>query len=168
MLSVRSVEVRSSRHRLGLMRKLFQRESGKLPFLHWKNGREITDRITGQRTFDERKNRDNPRFQVENREKFDARVALNRDEAGKVTGLKFDFTDLEPVKVKDVVCPLCGGEIIQTPFGFGCANYSKDNPESCKFAIGTIAGVKLKEAQVKELLPAAKRKSSKVLSQRQA
>lgn len=116
------------------------------------NGREITDRITGQRTFDERKNRDNPRFQVENREKFDARVALNRDEAGKVTGLKFDFTDLEPVKVKDVVCPLCGGEIIQTPFGFGCANYSKDNPESCKFAIGTIAGVKLKEAQVKELL----------------
>lgn len=91
-------------------------------------------------------------FKSKTGKKFDARVALNRDEAGKVTGLKFDFTDLEPVKVKDVVCPLCGGEIIQTPFGFGCANYSKDNPESCKFAIGTIAGVKLKEAQVKELL----------------
>lgn len=91
-------------------------------------------------------------FKSKTGKKFDARVALNRDEGGKVTGLKFDFTDLEPVKVKDVVCPLCGGEIIQTPFGFGCANYSKDNPESCKFAIGTIAGVKLKEAQVKELL----------------
>ena len=91
-------------------------------------------------------------FKSKTGKKFDARVALGRDEAGKVTGLKFDFTDLEPVKVKDVVCPLCGGEIIQTPFGFGCANYSKDNPESCKFAIGTIAGVKLKEAQVKELL----------------
>lgn len=89
-------------------------------------------------------------FKSKTGKKFDARVALNRDEAGKVTGLKFDFTDLEPVKVKDVVCPLCGGEIIQTPFGFGCANYSKDNPESRKFAIGTIAGVKLKEAQVKE------------------
>lgn len=71
-------------------------------------------------------------FKSKTGKKFDARVALNRDEAGKVTGLKFDFTDLEPVKVKDVVCPLCGGEIIQTPFGFGCANYSKDNPESCK------------------------------------
>ena len=91
-------------------------------------------------------------FKSKTGKKFDARVVLNRDEAGKVTGLKFDFTDLEPVKVKDVVCPLCGGEIIQTPFGYGCANYSKDNPESCRFAIGTIAGVKLKEAQVKELL----------------
>ena len=91
-------------------------------------------------------------FKSKTGKKFDARVALNRDEVGKVTGLKFDFTDLEPVKVKDVKCPLCGGEIIQTPFGYGCANYSKDNPESCKFAIGTIAGVKLKEAQVKELL----------------
>lgn len=91
-------------------------------------------------------------FKSKTGKKFDARVALNCDEGGKVTGLKFDFTDLEPVKIKDVKCPLCGGEIIQTPFGYGCANYSKDNPESCKFAIGTIAGVKLKEAQVKELL----------------
>lgn len=91
-------------------------------------------------------------FKSKTGKKFDARVVLSRDEAGKVTGLKFDFTDLEPVKVKDAVCPLCGGEIIQTPFGYGCANYSKDNPESCRFAIGTIAGVKLKEAQVKELL----------------
>ncbi len=91
-------------------------------------------------------------FKSKTGKKFDARVALNKDEAGKVTGLKFDFTDIEPVKVKDVVCPLCGGEIIQTPFGYGCANYSRDNPESCKFAIGKIAGVKLKDAQVKELL----------------
>ena len=91
-------------------------------------------------------------FKSKTGKKFDARVALNRDEGGKVTGLKFDFTDLEPVKIKDVKCPICGGEIIQTPFGYGCANYSKDNQESCKFAIGTIAGVKLKEAQVKELL----------------
>lgn len=91
-------------------------------------------------------------FKSKTGKKFDARVALNRDEGGKVTGLKFDFTDLEPVKIKDVKCPICGGEIIQTPFGYGCANYSKDNQESCRFAIGTIAGVKLKEAQVKELL----------------
>lgn len=91
-------------------------------------------------------------FKSKTGKKFDARVALNRDEGGKVAGLKFDFTDLEPVKIKDVKCPICGGEIIQTPFGYGCANYSKNDPESCKFAIGKIAGVKLKEAQVKELL----------------
>ena len=91
-------------------------------------------------------------FKSKTGKKFDARVALSKDETGKVTGLKFDFTDLEPLKVKDVVCPLCGGDIIQTPFGYGCANYSKDNPESCRFAIGKIAGVKLKEASVRELL----------------
>lgn len=91
-------------------------------------------------------------FKSRTGKKFDARVALNRDENGKVTGLKFDFTDLEAPKVKDVKCPLCGGDIVKTMFGFGCANYSKDNPESCRFSIGKIAGVALKEAQVKELL----------------
>ncbi len=91
-------------------------------------------------------------FKSKTGKKFDARVALNRDEDGKVTGLKFDFTDLEAQKVKDVTCPLCGGDIVKTPFGFGCANYQKDNAESCRFAVGQIAGVKLKEAQVKELL----------------
>ena len=91
-------------------------------------------------------------FKSKSGKKFDARVALARDEKGKVTGLKFDFTDLEAPKVKDVKCPVCGGDIVKTMFGYGCANYSKENPDSCRFAIGKIAGVSLKEAQVKELL----------------
>ncbi|MFR4351902.1 MAG: topoisomerase C-terminal repeat-containing protein [Roseburia sp.] len=91
-------------------------------------------------------------FKSKTGKKFDARVALSRDESGKVAGLKFDFDDLEAPKVKDVKCPLCGGDIAKTAFGFGCANYSKDNPDSCRFSIGQIAGVKLKEGQVKELL----------------
>lgn len=84
--------------------------------------------------------------------KFDARVALSKDENGKVTGLKFDFEDVEAPRLQDVKCPVCGGEIAKTPFGFGCANYRKDDRESCRFSIGKIAGVSLKEAQVKELL----------------
>ena len=91
-------------------------------------------------------------FKSKTGKKFDARVAFQKDESGNITGLKFDFTDLEPQKVKDAVCPLCGGGIIRTPFGYGCVNYAKDDPKSCKFAIGKIAGVTLKEAQVKELL----------------
>lgn len=91
-------------------------------------------------------------FKSKSGKKFDARVALSKDENGKVTGLKFDFDDLEPQKVKDVKCPLCGGDIVVTPFGYGCANYRKDQPDSCRFLIGQIAGVKLKGAQVKELL----------------
>lgn len=91
-------------------------------------------------------------FKSKTGKKFDARVALSKDETGKVTGLKFDFEDLEAPKVKDVKCPICGGAIVKTMFGYGCANYAKDKPDSCRFSIGQIAGVKLKEAQVKELL----------------
>jgi DNA topoisomerase-3 len=91
-------------------------------------------------------------FKAKSGKKFDARVALAKDETGKVTGLKFDFDDVEPVTVKDVVCPLCGGKIAVTPFGYGCTNYKKDDESSCRFVIGKIAGLKLKEDQVRELL----------------
>lgn len=91
-------------------------------------------------------------FKSRTGKRFDARVALAKDEDGKVTGLKFDFHDLEPQKVKDVKCPLCGGDIVVTPFGYGCANYSKEKEDSCRFVIGKIASVRLKEAQVRELL----------------
>ncbi len=89
--------------------------------------------------------------------RFDARIALSKNEDGEITGLKFDFNDLEPVKVKDVVCPLCGGEVVVTPFGYGCSKYNKDDPEhSCRFMIGQIASVKLKEVHVKQLLTEGK------------
>lgn len=91
-------------------------------------------------------------FKSKSGKKFDARVALSKDENGKVTGLKFDFNDLAPVTIKDVECPLCRGQIAVTPFGYGCTNYRKDDENSCRFFIGKIAGVKLKEAQVKQLL----------------
>lgn len=91
-------------------------------------------------------------FKSKTGKKFDARIALNKDESGKVIGLKYDFSDVEAPKLKDVKCPVCGGDMVKTPFGYGCANYKKDDPESCRFSVGQIAGVKLKEAQVKELL----------------
>ena len=91
-------------------------------------------------------------FKSKTGKKFDARIVLNKDESGRVTGLKYDFSDVEAPKLKDVKCPVCGGDMVKTPFGYGCANYKKDDPESCRFSVGQIAGVKLKEAQVKELL----------------
>ena len=91
-------------------------------------------------------------FKSKTGKKFDARIALKKDESGKVIGLKYDFSDVEAPKLKDVKCPVCGGDMVKTPFGYGCANYKKDDPESCRFSVGQIAGVKLKETQVKELL----------------
>lgn len=94
-------------------------------------------------------------FTSKNKKKFDACLVLGEDENGKKS-LKFDFEHVEAKKVKQVACPLCGGDIVQTPFGYGCANYNKDAEGSCRFSIGKIAGVKLKEAQVKQLLTTGK------------
>ena len=89
-------------------------------------------------------------FKGKSGKKFDACLELVKEEES--AKIQFDFEHVEAKKVKDVVCPLCGGDIVQTPFGYGCAAYDKNNPESCRFSIGKIAGVKLKEASVKELL----------------
>ncbi len=89
-------------------------------------------------------------FKGKSGKKFDACLELVKEEGS--AKIQFDFEHVEAKKVKDVVCPLCGGDIVQTPFGYGCASYDKNNPESCRFSIGKIAGVKLKEASVKELL----------------
>ncbi len=94
-------------------------------------------------------------FTSKAKKKFDACIALEKNEEGN-PALKFDFENVEAKKVKDVICPICSGDIVKTPFGYGCANYSKDNPQSCRFSIGKIASVKLKEAQVKELLTRGK------------
>ena len=50
-----------------------------------------------------------------------------------------------------VPCPICGGEIATTPFGYGCSNYKKDGT-GCKFAIGKIAGKDLSDEEVTTLL----------------
>lgn len=91
-------------------------------------------------------------FKSKSGKKFDACLMLDKDEKGIVKGIAFDFENVEPVKVKGVACPLCGGDIVKTPFGYGCANYDRNEENSCKFSIGRIAGVSLKEAQVKQLL----------------
>lgn len=47
-------------------------------------------------------------------------------------------------------CPLCGGNVIKTKWGYGCSNYSSTK---CSFSIsGTICGKKMTERLVKKLL----------------
>ena len=107
-----------------------------------KNG--ITDTIRG--------------FKSKSGKKFDARLIFNKDNNGKVTGISFSFDDLEKPKLKDVICPLCGGDIVKTIFGYGCSNYNKDNAEkSCHFSINSkISGVKINDSIVKQLLTLSK------------
>lgn len=51
----------------------------------------------------------------------------------------------------DAICPSCGGDVITTPFGYGCSNYNKDGT-GCRFTIGKIAGKDLGEEEVRELI----------------
>ncbi len=90
-------------------------------------------------------------FKSKKGSRFDACLVLKKTEDGNVN-IEFDFENVEAKKVKDVVCPVCGGDIVQTKFGYGCANYDRENAESCRFSVGKIAGVKIKEASLKELL----------------
>ncbi len=91
-------------------------------------------------------------FKSKSGKKFDARIALSKDEEGKVTGLKFDFDDLEEKRVKDVNCPVCGGGVVITPFGYRCINNNREDENSCQFSVGKIAGVALNEKLLKQLL----------------
>ncbi len=91
-------------------------------------------------------------FKNKDKKSFDACLVLKKNEEGKAE-ISFDFENVEAKVLKGAVCPVCGGEIVKTSFGYGCKNYNKDDPEhSCKFNIGQIAGKKLSDAQVKELL----------------
>ncbi len=92
-------------------------------------------------------------FKGKSGKKFDACLVLKKNEETGKHEITFDFDNVEAKEIKDVTCPLCGGKIVVTPFGYGCSNYNKEDPDdSCRFNIGQVAGVKLKEAQVKELL----------------
>lgn len=90
-------------------------------------------------------------FKSKKGSRFDACLIVKKEEDGNVR-IVFDFENVEAKKVKDVVCPVCGKDIVQTKFGYGCAGYNREKDDGCKFSIGKIAGVKLKEATVKELL----------------
>ena len=96
-------------------------------------------------------------FKSKTGKKFDACLILKKDEETGKHSVAFDFENVEVKVVKDVKCPFCGGDIQKTSFGFGCANYNKDDPnKGDHFKIGTICGVKIAEARVKELLTSGK------------
>ncbi len=91
-------------------------------------------------------------FKSKNGKKFDACLVLKKNESGK-TEVAFDFDNVEAKVVKGVKCPICGNDIVKTPFGFGCSRYDRDHKdESCTFSVSTVCGVKITEAILKELL----------------
>ena len=58
-------------------------------------------------------------FKSKNGKKFDAALVLAEEE-GKQPQIQFDFNNVEPEYIEDVMCPDCGGKIRKTVFGYGC------------------------------------------------
>ena len=80
-------------------------------------------------------------------EDFIRKETLNMVERNLTTQL---VEQIQPLAGKDargiaakkklgIACPVCGAELVTTPFGYGCSNYKKDGT-GCGFSIGTIAG----------------------------
>ena len=63
------------------------------------------------------------------------RLKEGRSTRSENTVVAFDFDNVEDEIIKDVVCPLCGGQIKKTSFGYGCVNYKGDEPGSCRFSV---------------------------------
>lgn len=91
-------------------------------------------------------------FKSKKKTKFNAYLKLAKNDEGK-TIVVFDFDGIKPDIIEGIKCPICGGDVIKTPIGWGCSNYSKDDPDhSCRFLIGKLCGVSFSEAQVKQLI----------------
>lgn len=84
--------------------------------------------------------------------KFDAVLLLKKDEGGKHK-IEFDFEEVEAKIMKDIKCPVCGGNIEITYFGYRCANHgNEDTSKDCSFSIGKILGVKITQDALRELV----------------
>lgn len=77
---------------------------------------------------------------------FDARLYWNAEKKY----IAFQFDDNNPVPI-DAKCPLCGGGMMMTKYGYKCGN-NISRTEGCQFFIGAVAGVMPEETQIKKLL----------------
>lgn len=78
--------------------------------------------------------------------KFDAFLFWDKDKKS----ISFRFPNENEVKT-DLKCPLCGGEILEAPFGFKCKfNTKKD--EGCDFFASTIGGHQIRIKELKTIL----------------
>lgn len=81
-------------------------------------------------------------------------VALTRDELTEIFALRDAPIELDTDNgfIGDVVgvCPLCGGTVRRTKFGYGCSNYKESG---CKFSVGAyILGRSISKSNIKLLI----------------
>ncbi len=93
--------------------------------------------------------------------KFDACLALDKDENGAIKGIKFVFPEIPDVEIEGAVCPKCGQPILKGRNGYKCKNYSSEQEDGCKFFLGRVAGVEITDEQANKLF---KEKKSDIIT----
>ena len=90
------------------------------------------------------------------KDNFDKFISDIKEQTNKICisiSSTVDEGDVKPFVLQETSfgkCPLCGGDVIKTKWGYGCSNYSTTK---CSFSIsGTICGKKITERLVKKLL----------------
>lgn len=86
-------------------------------------------------------------FKTKEGKKFDAMLSMDGNNE-----IKFKFPEYKDLCLKDVYCPLCKRKIKIIPGGYVCSANEKNNPNSCRFYIGKVAGKSLTENQVIQLI----------------
>lgn len=95
-------------------------------------------------------------FISKSRKRFSVALVLEKDEEGKAS-VNFDFSKNEPEILEGVKCPVCGSDMEITSFGYSCVKHRND-PESCYFSIGKIAGKSLGVDDLTDLLQKEKQR----------
>jgi DNA topoisomerase-3 len=88
-------------------------------------------------------------FKNKEGDSFNAFLELDADKK-----IVFRFPTADDLKT-DMKCPLCGGAIVATRFGFVCEKYKKKELRTdadCSFVAGTIFEHTVKEAELKKIL----------------
>ncbi len=97
-------------------------------------------------------------FISKDKRKFNAGLAMEyeKNETGKIVGKKMHFVFPEHKEITlGVRCPLCGGSVHSTRYGYACENYKKNEERTendCSFGIGSIAGVSLSKHEMENLI----------------
>ena len=75
---------------------------------------------------------------------------MEKNEDGEFRA-SFDFSETPTEYVEGLNCPVCGGRIVETGYGFACEHRFQEENQ-CYFSIGEIAGKKLSLEDFTKLL----------------
>ncbi|MBP5244002.1 MAG: topoisomerase C-terminal repeat-containing protein, partial [Succinivibrio sp.] len=89
-------------------------------------------------------------FKSKSNKPFKSVLKLGKNEDGEFN-VSFDFSETPTEYVDELKCPVCGGRIAKTGYGFACEHRFQEENQ-CYFSVGEIAGRKISVEELTALL----------------